>query len=462
MVGCAEWSEMETTMRLILLLTFFLITVTPPLTSQTYFEQSEARVQNSPISYEAVALFDSDSATIRLNIHYRIAQSFFIFVRNETATQTAAYSARGELLVELLNDQKVSVAREIRQLPLTRTTLPSETDRPPSLQGVVSLSAPPGKYTIVFIVDDRESGRTFAEKTRKVALLEPKPSSFEVSDLMICGLSATSKTPDIFVPMNRGGDVLFSEAGGFLTEVFQPASRETLAVRWKLSGQADVFGQQIQKLEGTTYITLSGVLQLLPQDQGIPYGLKSTSSNWKTLFVPLPLEKLEQGSYTLEVQYRSGKASKQHIHKFRVTWPSHPFSLMDPDLAIDALRYIAKESEIDRILSGSSERRAGSFNRFWKERNQDTTTAYNQAMAEYYYRVDETMRKFSTTRENDGYKTDRGRINILYGPPPKSERLLQPNSAPKEIWTYLNLHRRFIFIDPAKNGNYILSQAENL
>jgi hypothetical protein len=100
MVGCAEWSEMETTMRLILLLTFFLITVTPPLTSQTYFEQSEARVQNSPISYEAVALFDSDSATIRLNIHYRIAQSFFIFVRNETATQTAAYSARGELLVD--------------------------------------------------------------------------------------------------------------------------------------------------------------------------------------------------------------------------------------------------------------------------------------------------------------------------------------------------------------------------
>jgi hypothetical protein len=83
-------------------------------------------------------------------------------------------------------------------------------------------------------------------------------------------------------------------------------------------------------------------------------------------------------------------------------------------------------------------------------------------MAEYYYRVDETMRKYSTARENDGYKTDRGRIYILYGPPPKSERLLQPNSAPKEIWTYMNLHRRFIFIDPTKNGNFILSQAENL
>ena len=462
MIGSDEWSEMETTMRLILLLAVVLITVTPPLASQTYFEQSEARIQNSPISYEAVALFNNDSATMRLNIHYRIAQNFFIFVRNETATQSAPYAARGELLVELLNEQKVSVAREIRQLPLTRTTLPNETDKPPSLQGVVSLSAPPGKYTIVFIVDDRESGRTFVEKTRKVTLLDPKPNSLEVSDLMITGLSALRKIPDIFVPMNRGGNVLFSEAGGFLTEVFQPASRESLTVQWKLSGQADVFGQKIQKLEGTTYITLSGVLQLLPQDQGILYGLKSTNSSWKALFVALPLEKLEQGSYTLEVQYHSGKASRQQLHQFRVTWPSHPFSLMDPDLAIDALRFIAKESEIDRILSGSTERRAESFNRFWMDRDQDTTTAYNQAMAEYYYRVDETMRKFSTARENDGYKTDRGRIYILYGPPPKSERLLQPNSAPKEIWNYPNLHRRFIFIDPAKNGNYILSQAENL
>ena len=454
--------EMETTMRLILLLAVFLITATAPLAAQTFFEQSESRVQNSPISYEAVALFNGDSATMQLNIHYRIAQNFFIFVRNETAPQTPPYAARGELLVELLNDQKVSVAREIRQLPLTRTTLPSESDRPPSLQGVVSLTAPAGKYTIVFIVDDRESGRTFVEKTRKVTLLEPKPSSFEISDLMMSGLSALGKTPNIFVPMNRGGDVLFSEAGGFLTEVYQPASSDSLTVQWKLSGQADVFGQKIQKLEGTTFITLSGVLQLLPQDQGVLYGLKSTSSSWKTLLVPLPLEKLEQGSYTLEVQYHSGKASRQHLHQFRVTWPSHPFSLMDPELAVDALRHIAKESEIDRILSGSAERRAESFSRFWKERDQDTTTAYNQGMAEYYYRVDETMRKFSTARENDGYKTDRGRIYILYGPPPKSERLLQPNSAPKEIWTYMNLHRRFIFIDPAKNGNFILSQAENL
>lgn len=449
-------------MRLISLVLVCLIVAAAPVVSQTRFEESESRNPNSPITYEAVALFNADSSAMQLHIHYNVGQNFFIFVRNESAPQRTEYVAHGELVVELLNDQKMSVARQILQLPLTRTTLPKESERAPSLQGVVSLSAPPGKYTIVFSVDDHESGRAFIEKTRKVTLPAPKPGSLEASDLLMCKQPALGQGPAIFVPMNRGGNVLFSEAGGFLTEVFQPTAQDTLTATWKLTGQADGFGERIQKIEGSKITILDGVLQLLQQDQGVLYGLKPSSLGWKTLYVPLPLEKLEPGSYTLEVHYRSGKTSRQDIHQFHVTWPSHPFSLTDPDLAIDALRYIAKESEIDGMLSGSAERRAESFYRFWRERDQDTTTAYNQAMAEYYYRVDEAMRKFSTTRENDGYKTDRGRIYILYGPPPKSERILQPTSGPQEIWTYDRIHKRFIFIDPSKNGNYILSQAENL
>jgi len=449
-------------MRIISLLVASLIIGSAPVASQNRFDENESRNPNSPITYEAVSLFNADSSTTQLYIHYRIGQNFFIFVRNESAPQRTEYVAHGELVVELLNEQKGSVARQILQLPLTRSTLPRESDRTPSIQGVVALSAPPGKYSIVFSVDDHESGRTFMEKTRKVTVLDPKPASMEVSDLLMCGQPSLTGGADIFVPMNRGGNVLFAEAGGFLTEIYRPAREDSLSVTWKLTGQADGFGERIQTVEGFKSTTLSGVLRLLPQDQGVLYGLKLSSQGWSTLYVPIPLERLEPGSYTLDVQYKSGKISKQQIHQFRVTWPSHPFSLGDPDLAVDALRHIAKESEIDGMLSGSAERRAQSFYQFWRDRDRDTTTAYNQAMAEYYYRVDEAMRKFSTARENDGYKTDRGRIYILYGPPPKSERVLQPNSGPREIWTYDRLHKRFIFIDPTKNGNYILSQAENL
>lgn len=432
------------------------------LSAQMNFEQGDARSLNSPISYQAVSLFQTDSARYRVDIHYRIGQSFFIFVRNESSGTNGTYVARGELVVELLNDQRVSVAREIRQLPLARNKLPRETDRPPGIQGVVSLSAPPGTYTVVFSVDDRESGRTFMERTRKLTLLAPTLKSVETSDLVFIQKPVIEPGSAMVVATNRGGHTLFGEPGSVLAEVHLPSVSDTLNIQWKLTGKAEAFGQQTVNLQGTAYTAWSGLIEPLPQEQGVLYGLKSMGENWKTIVIPLPLEKLLPGKFTLDVNFASGTSKKQQVHQFNVVWPSRPLSLTDPELSVDALRHIATEQEIETMQSGSMERRSEAFNAFWRSRSPDTLTAYNVTMAEYYYRVDEAMRKFSTTRENDGYKTDRGRIYILYGQPQKSERMLQPNSSPMEIWTYDRIRKRFVFIDTAKNGNYVLSQAENL
>ncbi|HTY38655.1 MAG TPA: hypothetical protein VMH23_16165, partial [Bacteroidota bacterium] len=134
------------------LLVIFLLAGIVAASAQMRFDQSDARSISAPVSYEAVSLFSADSSRVVVNIHYRIAQNFFIFVRNESSPQTSAYVAHGELVVELLNEQKISAARRIVQLPLTRESLPKETDRSANLQGAVSLSVPPGKYTIVFSV----------------------------------------------------------------------------------------------------------------------------------------------------------------------------------------------------------------------------------------------------------------------------------------------------------------------
>lgn len=426
------------------------------------FEQGDSRSLNSPISYQAVSLFRTDSAKCRVDVHYRIGQSFFIFVRNESPGSNGAYVARGELVVELLNEQRVSVAREIRQLPLSRNTLPRETDRPPGIQGVVTLSAPPGTYTIVFSVDDRESGRTFMERTRKITLVSPSLKSLEASDMIFIQRPVVDPGSTMVVATNRGGHALFGEAGSILTEIYAPSPSDTLKIQWKLMGKAEAFGQQAVNLQGTTFTAWPGLLEALPQEQGVLYGLKSAGDNWKTVVIPLPLEKLLPGKYSLEVNYASGSAKKQQLHQFTVVWPSRPLSLTDPELSVDALRHIATEQEIETMQSGSVEQRSDAFNAFWRSKSSDTLTAYNLTMAEYYYRVDEAMRKFSTTRENDGYKTDRGRIYILYGQPQKSDRMLQPNSSPMEVWTYDRLRKRFVFIDAARNGNYTLSQAENL
>ena len=449
-------------MKHALVILSLLLTFVASSLSQERFEQNDPRMQRSPISYEAVALVRSDSGKGAVNIHYRIGQSFFVYVRDESAPGKNQYTARGELIVELLNENKASVARSIRQLPLTRTSIPRESDRDLELEGTISLSAPPGTYTIVFSVDDRESGRSFMEKTRKVTLPNPGLSDFQVASMFFARTPQSDDSHVRFTPVNRGGNVLFGEAGGIAVELRPTSETDTLAIHWTLTGKEDGIGERKRTFGGSNFSVFNNLIGPPLQEPGVSYDLGPAIGKWKTLFIPLSLEKLEPGKYRFEVEFRQGPIRKEQSHEFYVVWPSRPFSLMDPDLALDALRYIASDSEMEAIQSGPAEKRGNAFYEFWRGQSKDTTTAYSVPMAEYYYRVDEAMRKFSTTRENDGYKTDRGRIYILYGPPTKSERLLQPDSAPTEIWTYDRLHRRFIFLDPAKNGNYILSQAENI
>ncbi|HEY6953006.1 MAG TPA: GWxTD domain-containing protein, partial [Bacteroidota bacterium] len=124
--------------------------------------------------------------------------------------------------------------------------------------------------------------------------------------------------------------------------------------------------------------------------------------------------------------------------------------------------YIAKPEELNEITSSSTERGMKAFRAFWKKHDPDTTTAYNQIMVEYYRRVDEAIRQFSTIKDRDGYKTDRGRIYILFGPPSHTERSLLPDQPVREVWTYTNLKKRFIFTEKNKSGNYILTETTNL
>jgi len=83
-------------------------------------------------------------------------------------------------------------------------------------------------------------------------------------------------------------------------------------------------------------------------------------------------------------------------------------------------------------------------------------------MVEYYRRVDIANRRFSSSREMDGYKSDQGRIFILYGSPSRTERLFSPSSPAREVWTYTQLKKRFIFEDQRRSGIYVLISIENL
>jgi hypothetical protein len=84
-------------------------------------------------------------------------------------------------------------------------------------------------------------------------------------------------------------------------------------------------------------------------------------------------------------------------------------------------------------------------------------------MAEYYRRADYSYFNFRSIGQKDGVFTDRGKIYMLNGPPTQINRQMQPDSHPREVWSYENrVARVFVFIDESKTGEYRLVEYHDL
>jgi len=97
--------------------------------------------------------------------------------------------------------------------------------------------------------------------------------------------------------------------------------------------------------------------------------------------------------------------------------------------------------------------------RFWKIRDSDTTTFYNEDRAEYLERINYADTYFTFTDKNPGWSTDRGRIYLKYGEPTQRDRYsAEAENRPYEDWFYGEIQGgvHFIFVDMVGYGNYIL------
>jgi len=136
----------------------------------------------------------------------------------------------------------------------------------------------------------------------------------------------------------------------------------------------------------------------------------------------------------------------------------------------EVVPYIITPAEREVFLSLPNEEERGKFiENFWKRRDPNPQTPENEFKIAYYRRI-ALANKFFTVGGTPGWKTDRGRVFILLGPPSEiqSDYLYGRSSinrpgAVKEIWTYWNLPNpdlpytlEFTFVDPYGTGDFKL------
>jgi GWxTD domain-containing protein len=188
---------------------------------------------------------------------------------------------------------------------------------------------------------------------------------------------------------------------------------------------------------------------------------KPEHGNRQRLILPIIAADLPYGKYKLELQMQNGQSRVKATGEFRVSWNGIPATTTHLVQAITAVDYLATDKERAALRSGTVVELQAAVGAFWKSRDPTPRTEANEAMDEYYQRVEYANEKFS--ERADGWKTDRGRVYILFGPPDRIER--EPAIAGGnryEVWNYHHLNQRFLFVDRLGFGDYLLADVGQL
>ncbi len=178
-----------------------------------------------------------------------------------------------------------------------------------------------------------------------------------------------------------------------------------------------------------------------------------------------PTIKWEEGKYLSAILYKTSHDSVIQRNSFQIVWYDKPLSLSSPQYALEALQVILSKQKYKELTSGNKDKQFARFQEYWKAQDPTPSTAFNEIENEFYTRVDSVDRIWGSKFRRYGWRSDPGRIILLYGQPGKVEdNSLRPVN-PNLIWTYYLPGKELTFVFEALDGRKrykLIQQEENL
>lgn len=357
----------------------------------------------------------------------------YIWVRNthlQYIAEDTLYSARYQINLGVSDEKGQSILTRDETFRVTEIKYSTTID--PGVKEVQHFEflLTPGDYTFKIRLLDLNSNR-FRIQQREKKIRAFKLNQLEVSDVLFLNVaSSDSIKPENILPSVR---LPIQEKIFVYSEIVSSADKNELKIESTLlqkeGKEGFRFSQNIVPKNEITKILLevnkesmfSGQNQLL---------LRVTENN-------------QSKAIRKDVQFVSGGME------------------ISTDLSIDdkiaPLMYVTNGDDWKKLQNASDEDREELFNEFWAKRDPNPGSPENELFNEFYKRVESANRNFSFSRK-DGWKTDRGRVFIVFGPPDRIEqstpsRYSQGNY---EVWYYEDLREKFVFYDQYGFGEFRL------
>lgn len=169
-------------------------------------------------------------------------------------------------------------------------------------------------------------------------------------------------------------------------------------------------------------------------------------------YLPIPVTKHKRGIYKIELRYLEEKQTTSFHYGFKTKnyWTD------EIDEVVGVMRYVLPYSEYKQLKEKDDSEKWEAINTYWKEKDPTPETTENELLTELNERVKFSKKNFSILMH--GWRSDRGRIYIIYGEPQIVDESYQDNRGYNyQKWVYSN-GKEFLFIDRTMSGDYTLYQ----
>ncbi len=404
--------------------------------------------------------------SMKVLIFYRLANEMLIFNKNQDAFDIKRqFLAPYKVNVEFKDEDNIIRERLSREDTIFAESYEESRSKEIFRYGFFSSKLKAGSYKWYADVYDKDNKTLTDIKPEETRVYTWFSEETEGTPLF---MKRSDYDKDIYNPFYLDGNLAFKTNNAF---AFIPVSFRNQNKRFSYEiiyleadnenrpwGEYKNASGMIKPVSGKT-IKIEKAYEKKPPDVSFT-DMKLSNNELRAgfLLIDMKAEELIPGKYKMKISETASDDS--NVYTFQVLWEDMPLSLRNPEYALDMMYYILTEEEYDKLNEGDYADKFINILNYWKKKDPTPGTEYNEAMAEYFKRVDYAFFNFQTPSRQDGAKTERGKIYILYGNPEDTERILKSGKA-TEIWTYDNINKEFIFeTQPA--GDFKLKEIKDI